>query len=531
MRSTILKVIVFALASFLLTASVFAQQVVSWTTPSSGKWETSSEWSGGHGPDSASYVFITNAVSKVITIDSTTTSSFTNSLVINSLVLNAPHGSTNTLSLTNGGLAVPLRVLAGLSIGSDGALSVNNSALLVNGAMTMNEGDPIAIITNGSLTAGSLALGSAILNGGIGTLAIQAGAVVTVTSNITAVSPGAPSSINIAGGSLIATNGLTQLGASGHAQLLISGGSHILRQVWLGSPNPSPFSSGSLILSGGTLTVQGTGLGAGAGLALSAGGYIQDGGDMEGSGTSFTIAYYPHNSTAYLSNGIANWGAVYLGYSPGYTGTYVQAGGLMTVANNMVIGDNCAQGNGSVYGSVMLLGGTLCVTNATHTAWLDVRNGQFLLGSNATLIVDNLIVTNSCGQFINSGGTLIMTNNPPILSPDMDADGDGQSNGNEALAGTDPLDPTSYFHILSTTLTNSTGLSQGNPKDIRIDWTSVGQHSYVVQTNSNLTSSAFYDLSPVLTNTNPATIPGTNTYIHIGGATNATRYYRLRLGP
>src|SRR5262249_8010222 len=88
-------------------------------------------------------------------------------------------------------------------------------------------------------------------------------------------------------------------------------------------------------------------------------------------------------------------------------------------------------------GTVVVAGGSLFVTNAAHNAVLDVRSGTLQLSS-GTLVVDQLVITNSCGRFLQTGGTLsiITTNN---LDPSLDADGDGLPNGWEIAYGLNPF--------------------------------------------------------------------------------------------
>jgi hypothetical protein len=108
------------------------------------------------------------------------------------------------------------------------------------------------------------------------------------------------------------------------------------------------------------------------------------------------------------------------------------------------------------------------------------------------------------------------------VDPDADADTDGQSNLQEYQAGTNPTNSSSYFHLSS--------VGKVNNSDVRLDWATSGGHSYIVQISTNLNApNSFVDLSPAI-GVGGAT-EGTTNYVHIGGATNQARYYRVRLGP
>ncbi len=105
-----------------------------------------------------------------------------------------------------------------------------------------------------------------------------------------------------------------------------------------------------------------------------------------------------------------------------------------------------------------------------------------------------------------------------------DADGDGFTNLQEYLAGTDPTNSASAFRVLDIAAQDG---------DLLITWEAVGGKWYVVQTATNLAgglSNSFYDLDPAIQ------APGTNESalcaVYFGEATNGpVRFYRVRLGP
>ena len=133
-------------------------------------------------------------------------------------------------------------------------------------------------------------------------------------------------------------------------------------------------------MSGGYLKILGTGTGPGQGLISNW--VVVDGGDLDGSGTSFTIGD-GHDSQAYLTGKrTAQYADLYVGYSPGYTGTYDQTNGVMTISDSLTVGTaDCVNG---ALGEVNLYGGTLYVTNATHTAVLNVLNGTVVVNAGGT---------------------------------------------------------------------------------------------------------------------------------------------------
>jgi len=114
----------------------------------------------------------------------------------------------------------------------------------------------------------------------------------------------------------------------------------------------------------------------------------------------------------------------------------------------------------------------------------------------------------------------------PQAQGNADPDGDGMSNTNEFLAGTSPTNSLSGLRITSVVRQSGT--------NIVVTWTTVGSHSYVLQTNAPPASGSytnnFADFSPVISM--PAGGESTTNYTDVGGATVVpSRYYRVRLVP
>jgi hypothetical protein len=105
-----------------------------------------------------------------------------------------------------------------------------------------------------------------------------------------------------------------------------------------------------------------------------------------------------------------------------------------------------------------------------------------------------------------------------------DADGDGMTNLQEYLAGTDPTNSASVFRIVELA---------PEDEDLLITWTAVGGKRYVLQTATGAGggfSNDFVDLNPafVAQGTGETTI----SVLHLGATTNAPmRFYRVRLLP
>jgi alpha-galactosidase len=171
------------------------------------------------------------------------------------------------------------------------------------------------------------------------------------------------------------------------------------------------------------------------------------------------------------------------------------------------------------------------VTLATETKTVDVDiSGKYQL----TLLVNDAGDGDCCDHADWAGARIIVMSEPflawqiryfgstgnPDAAASVDPDGDGMSNFQEYLAGTDPTNCTSAFRILGVVATNN---------DVLVTWATAGGRTNVLQSITGLGGS-YTNVSPDII------LPGsgdtTTNYPDTGAATNAAnRFYRVRLVP
>jgi len=180
----------------LLAINAQAEKV--WTSPISGLWRDGTNWTGNTPPDNTSFLWITNDLSKTITIDALTPSS---ELTVQMLTLNAPPGVTNTLLLSDVGTNNPLIFQTGLELQSGAAVVITNSALAVQ---LMNDHvniDGSFVLASGLVDFGDLTVTTRVGRATSGVLTIHSGIFSAGTMTIGGLT-NSTGAVNMTGGTL-----------------------------------------------------------------------------------------------------------------------------------------------------------------------------------------------------------------------------------------------------------------------------------------------------------------------------------------
>jgi T5SS/PEP-CTERM-associated repeat protein len=300
-----------------------------------------------------------------------------------------------------------------------------------------------------------------------GTLTMSASTLQSTGTVYVGYDSGVPGSVWVSGGNVAFTNGVTYVADSGSGQMTVSNGATVQTStLTVGNQGGS---QGTLTVAGGTLsTITNVSMSIGS-AASSLGTVWLSGGTLAPDGLSVGNAGVGQLT---MSGGTLNVGSLGMtvGSLASSQGTFTMSGGT-AMATSMIVGTfGCTVTNGVV----QVINGNLYVTNAAHTAVLEVRNGVVVL-SNGFVEIDWLVLTNACGRFVHAGGTLLL-NNAPVLGasfsavgdgipnswkqhygldpfdPNLankDGDGTGMSNSNKFMAGISPINPAAYLHVTS----------------------------------------------------------------------------------
>jgi glycosidase len=168
----------------------------------------------------------------------------------------------------------------------------------------------------------------------------------------------------------------------------------------------------------------------------------------------------------------------------------------------------------------------------------NVKNIAAYLGTDPTRRDNFLIPGGISGSDLISQGLFVALNRVPLadgdwatapyeaqylklydvtLDPLADEDGDGQSNGAELTAGTDPYSAASVLKATATVVT-------GN--DVAVTVATVSGKTYQLETSTSLAEFSWSEIGDPVTATGPSTV-----FTHSAGAGDPKRFYRVRVVP
>jgi hypothetical protein len=383
--------------------------------------------------------------------------------------------SGGTLELLGGTMTVSSSLTLGNGNGEGGG---NGSLLVANGGLLVVTNNYTGISSGNMTVSNASFLGNGVFLGGLksgGELLINNGTV-TLTGPIDiGIGDVSDGSVTLNGGKLVVTNDTITLGGSGSGDGVFT----VSDGIFLGL---------TFLPYGGGLSFQG-----GTSI-LSSNLWLHTFSSLNVGGGQLFVTNAPlwiDTTQCVVSGGLLAASTIQVGnFDPGIL---TLDGGSLTASTGITLGD-CTINS---VGQINLSSGQLIVTNAVHTGFIDVQDGQLAL-SGGVLQVDKLVMTNTCSQFIHTGGTLIV--------------------------GSVVLDPNA-FRIVSVT-------PQG--KDILISWLMGPGQTNALQvssggTNGSYTTNGFADIFVVTNNTTTGSL---TNYLDIGAATNIlSRYYRARLTP
>ena len=368
-------------------------QTNSWISPTRGYWDDYSKWSLGITPTNTHTIYITNDVSKTVTIDDFTSGSHPETMTVSNLVLSAPIGVTNTLDLSGAGTNKPLVVLDSFSISAGGLLRLTNSALWVQGVITNVSTNAVPTVTNSMFSVD----GTVVLTSN-GVLAVDSGMYVGLDTNASGV-------VLLNGGQLLLTNlQPSAIGVNGSGQMIVSNG--LFRPppgfLFVGS---SAGSSGALAVAGGNYVGSPYGRLV-VGMETGAVGVVSvTRGNLTMTNALITLLGLDGSGQLRLLDGTNIFGAVEIGGNPGSQGTLTVAGGANEIQGSLFLGD-CSGATGAVW----MTGGQLIVTNRP-TIIGHLGDGQVTV-SNGTLLASDLRLASengAAGSLTAAGGTLTVS--------------------------------------------------------------------------------------------------------------------------
>ena len=384
----------------LMPLMVQAVIITSWTNSNSGAWETGANWRLGVAP-SNNAVYVTNALSKTVTISSSTSSDF---LSQSNVYVEAPVGYTNTLLLSGNTSSLALIGTPALSLGetvgkvgsiimNEGWLVTSNGGLayvgrLGSGMMTVQSGNWIGYsvyVGDGSGSKGKLEL-----LGGTNTFIYNQFAF--IVGNLA----GSVGEVDMAGGLLVVSNNSSAIGYSGVGTMNLSGGTWLVNGLIVGDLAGS---SGTLNLSGSGVMTTYYQMTFGA-ISGSTGTVVMTGGLLNATNSNKDIV-------------IGNSG---IGIMTVSNGTWL--------ANRAAVGFNSPTNGAPAKGTLTIAGGEVRTKGTAIAGSVVGASNNTILVTGGLLDVDTLSCPNGGGNIISNAGGIyqfftatpvITTNGGPVV--------------------------------------------------------------------------------------------------------------------
>lgn len=367
------------------------------------------------------------------------TSSRTGNLIVNG-------GSLMTLGVSFGGNSSTLTVAGGdiilgsILMGQDDpgsyAMWVSGGNVTVTNGVTsigISHGNSELTVSNGAVHLSDVEVGgSSFSTTSHGKLSLAGGELVIDGTLRAASGRAASGEIWVTGGRLIATNGGISIATRASAQMTVTNGSVLASSMTVASGLVG--SLGTLTVAGGTVEIQSDF--SSAVQAPGARAYIWvTGGELTATnGTTTLAAALPSTGVMTVSNGLVRLKDMNVALPEGARGTLSIAGGEVDLSGVLKLAPNpssfnapvgtlfvsggqlaasgvlagsipSSQANAGSTGIVSVIGGNLTVTNASHTATIEMRNGTLTINS-GRVNTDGLVLTNSSSSIQFNGGTL-----------------------------------------------------------------------------------------------------------------------------
>jgi polygalacturonase len=226
-------------------------------------------------------------------------------------------------------------------------------------------------------------------------------------------------------------------------------------------------------------------------------------------------------STLTVNNDLILGGASTLNFGVGSNAMDIAVTGNLTLGGTL----NVADAGGLTTGTYALFTYSGALGGGGLSIAMAPAGHNYAISTNTPGQV-NLVVTPPLSAFQAWQLLYFSSTNCALCGGDADFDGDGLSNTNEFLAGTNPANPASLFRVMSA-------VPQSN--NMVITWTTAGGHTNTVQATAGAANGS-YATNNFVNISGPIVVSGigdtTTNYVDVGGATNSpARYYRVRLVP